>query len=222
MEEKPELSPSLSWTALGLLLAAAVIALAVWLVSLLWGPFAYRAGLAGTPGTLTAAHCHVTGSGKYSKRDCSGTFVASTGAFTDSSAHTYDVARFDDSPIRVQRRSDGGYTQPRADRVVRSGWCGLGVGVCGAGEATGCGTGRSADRSPAGSPSDRGCHGRSRRHRSRGPSVRVEAHPWGGGVPRLPEARAVWSRAQLGGATPELGFFLDWGTALGMAATHRK
>ncbi|MFJ9619283.1 hypothetical protein [Streptomyces noursei] len=118
MEEKPELSPSLSWTALGLLLAAGVIALAVWLVSLLWGPFAYRAGLAGTPGTLTAAHCHVTGSGKYSKRDCSGTFVASTGAFTDSSAHTYDVARFDDSPIRVQRRSDGGYTQPRADRAA--------------------------------------------------------------------------------------------------------
>ncbi|PNE36943.1 hypothetical protein [Streptomyces noursei] len=118
MEEKPELSPSLSWTALGLLLAAGVIALAVWLVSLLWGPFAYRAGLAGTPGTLTAAHCHVTGSGKYSKRDCSGTFVASTGAFTDSSAHTYDVARADDSPLRVQRRSDGGYTQPRADRAA--------------------------------------------------------------------------------------------------------
>ncbi|MEK2472563.1 MULTISPECIES: hypothetical protein [Streptomyces] len=118
MEEKPELSPSLSWTALGLLLAAGVIALAVWLVSMLWGPFAYRAGLAGTPGTLTAAHCHVTGSGKYSKRDCSGTFVASTGAFTDGSAHTYDVARIGDSPLRVQRRSDGGYTQPRADRAA--------------------------------------------------------------------------------------------------------
>ncbi|WP_329392890.1 hypothetical protein OHA45_01705 [Streptomyces lydicus] len=118
MKEKAELSPSLSLTAVGLLLAAGVIALAAWLVSLLWGPFAYRAGLAGTPGTLTAAHCHVTSSGKYSKRDCTGTFVALKGTFADTSAQTYDVARIDDSPIRVQRRSDGGYTQPRSDRAA--------------------------------------------------------------------------------------------------------
>ncbi|MFF0622764.1 hypothetical protein [Streptomyces sp. NPDC004296] len=118
MEEKPALPPSPSLTAFGLLLAAGVLALAVWLVSLLWGPFAYRAALAGTPGTLTAPHCHITGSGKYSRRDCTGTFVALEGPFTDASAHAYEVARFDDSPIRLQRRSDGGYTQPLLPRAA--------------------------------------------------------------------------------------------------------
>ncbi|MFF2807405.1 hypothetical protein ACFVT2_09495 [Streptomyces sp. NPDC058000] len=118
MKEKPGLSPSPSFTAFGLLLAAGVLALAVWLVSLVWGPFAYRAALAGTPGTLTPAHCHVTGSGKYSRRDCTGTFVALKGTFTDPSAHAYEVARIDDGPIRLQRRSDGGYTQPLSSRAA--------------------------------------------------------------------------------------------------------
>ncbi|WP_328388452.1 hypothetical protein OHS81_30245 [Streptomyces sp. NBC_00400] len=118
MKEKPGLSPSLPLTLFGLLLATGVIALAAWLVSLVWGPFAYRAALAGTPGTLTAAHCHVTVSGKYSRRDCTGTFVSLKGTFTDTSARAYEVARIDDSAIRLQRRSDGGYTQPLSSRAA--------------------------------------------------------------------------------------------------------
>ncbi|MFF8787617.1 hypothetical protein [Streptomyces sp. NPDC015125] len=95
-----------------------MIALAAWLVSLAWGPFTYRTALAGTPGTLTAAHCHVTVSGKYSRRDCTGTFVARKGTFTDTSARAYEVARIDNSAIRLQRRSDGGYTQPLSSRAA--------------------------------------------------------------------------------------------------------
>ncbi|MGX1758376.1 hypothetical protein ACWIG5_15965 [Streptomyces lydicus] len=113
-----DVKPSLSLTLFGLLLATGVIALAAWLVSLAWGPFTYRAALAGTPGTLTATHCHVTGSARYSRRDCTGTFVALKGTFTDTSAHAYEVALIDDGAIRLQRRSDGGYTQPRSSAAA--------------------------------------------------------------------------------------------------------
>ncbi|GGV02122.1 hypothetical protein GCM10010211_81850 [Streptomyces albospinus] len=110
--------PSLSLTAVGLLLAAGILTLAAWLMSLAWSSFTYHAALAGTPGTLTAAHCFTVGSGKSTHRECTGTFVAQNGRYTDASAHAYEVRDTGSSPIRLQLRSDGGYTQPNPPRAA--------------------------------------------------------------------------------------------------------
>ncbi|MFE6691678.1 hypothetical protein ACFVFQ_35055 [Streptomyces sp. NPDC057743] len=124
--------PSWTLTAFGVLLTAGVLALAAWLMSFAWPAFAYHAALAGTPGKLTSAHCYVTGSGKSARRECTGTFTALNGTFTDTSAHVYEVIRYTgDGPMRLQRRSDGGYTQPEpAQAALMLGVvCGI---VCGA------------------------------------------------------------------------------------------
>ncbi|MFK0294903.1 hypothetical protein ACIQU6_31135 [Streptomyces sp. NPDC090442] len=111
--------PSWTLTAVGVLLTAGVLALAAWLMSFAWPAFAYHAALAGTPGNLTSAHCYVTGRGKHTKRECAGTFTALTGTFTDTSAHLYDAVRdTGGGPMRLQRRSDGGYTQPDPARAA--------------------------------------------------------------------------------------------------------
>ncbi|QHC22791.1 hypothetical protein [Streptomyces sp. GS7] len=110
--------PGLSLTALGLLLAAGILTLATWLTSFAWSSFTYHAALAGTPGTLTAAHCFTAGSGKSTHRECTGTFIARSGRYTDTSAHVYEVRRIGGSPTRLQLRSDGGYTQPDPPRAA--------------------------------------------------------------------------------------------------------
>ncbi|MCO5970904.1 hypothetical protein [Actinoallomurus soli] len=97
--------------AAGVLGAIGVLALAGWLVTFPLDDFRYSSGMAGTPGTFTAAQCHKTGTGK-GTRVCTGTFVAAHGGFVDPSARIRGARVDVGKPAQLRRRSDGGYVQP--------------------------------------------------------------------------------------------------------------
>jgi hypothetical protein len=99
-------------TAVAVLVGMGVLVLAGWLLTFPLNDVRYTSGLAGTPGTFTAARCHTTGAGKGSTRICTGTFVSAKGGFIDRTAQVRN-ARIDvGRPAALRRRPDGGYVQP--------------------------------------------------------------------------------------------------------------
>ncbi|MCO6007490.1 hypothetical protein NE236_21155 [Actinoallomurus purpureus] len=99
-------------TAVGVLVAMGVLGLAGWLLTFPLNDARYTSGLAGTPGTFTAARCHTTGSGKSSTRICSGTFESTKGGFIDRAAQIRNARIGVGKPATLRRRPDGGYVQP--------------------------------------------------------------------------------------------------------------
>jgi hypothetical protein len=100
------------------LFAVGVLALAGWLMSFPVDGFRYTAGLSGTPGTFTAAHCHTYGSGRTSERVCTGTFTSADGRLTDTKAHISNGRIDVGKHARLRRRPDGGYVQPGLGKAI--------------------------------------------------------------------------------------------------------
>ncbi|MFB7669653.1 hypothetical protein ACFC1R_38130 [Kitasatospora sp. NPDC056138] len=119
-ERVPAQDPGPSWTltAVGALFAVGVLVLAGWLLRFPADEFRYTAGMAGTPGTFTAAHCHTVGSGKSSHRECQGRFVPHDGSPADPTAHISNARVDVGKPAELRRTDGGGYVQPGASNAA--------------------------------------------------------------------------------------------------------
>jgi hypothetical protein len=105
-------------TAAGALVAIGVIVLAVWLEFFPINGFRYAAGFSGTPGTFTAAHCRTYGSGRGSRRVCTGTFTPENGGPADPAAQITNARVHVGRPATLRRKAGGGYAQTGAAIAV--------------------------------------------------------------------------------------------------------
>ncbi|GAB3984679.1 hypothetical protein GCM10029978_095000 [Actinoallomurus acanthiterrae] len=117
-EPQSDVAMSLTRTVAGVLVAIGVVVLAVWLEFFPINGFRYAAGLAGTPGTFTAAHCHTYGSGRGSRRVCTGTFTPANGGPADPAARITNARVHVGKPTTLRRKADGGYAKPGAADAV--------------------------------------------------------------------------------------------------------
>jgi hypothetical protein len=99
-------------TAVGVLVAIGVLALAGWLLAFPLDDLRYTSGMAGTEGTFTAVRCHTTGAGEGGTRVCVGTFVPAGGGLIDRTAQIRDADVAVGRTATLRRRPDGGYVQP--------------------------------------------------------------------------------------------------------------